>query len=738
MQVKTHALPRTGGAHLHARVPLPQFTSGPIGMLRAVIPLIVISVALSLMAPAEAVSIGRVRTVTTLGQPLNLTIPLRLDDGETLDVSCAFVEVLTGDVRVPEHRVQTRLEPGASLADLSLRVQTLSVMDEPVITVTVNLGCPARMTRRVVLFADPAEVVAAQMAPVPLVAATAAPVPTPVATPPIVAAPAPLRTGVERAASNVTIGPSSEEPGGVRAARRGQPKPTAARAAEPRAAVRVAPAPRLRLDPPVPTAAERLLLAQADAAEAAAAAASAVEAANVAAAARLAALEESLLRTRAQAKEQQEVLLALRARVDEAEAASIWVTVLMAVTALLAALVAWLTWKLRRRPKAVEQVWWDSQMHDAPHGTQPGAHETAPAALTRSEVTQTVRVTAPSTAAARSALIANESVHEVSRSPWSASITSQQSMAVSMADQTDPAGSSHPDGMTVLEQIDLMQQAEFFVALGQDEPAIDLLAAHLRGTGGTSPMPYLKLLEVHRQRGEYEAYERIRERFNQRFNGVAPGWDHQGAQRSLETYPHVMAALIKAWQSPVDALALLESLLFRKGAGAEMFDLPAYQDVLFLYQLCHTLFGDSGMVPSQSVDVLLPLMGADDAQAVSVRELDLEGESTQFGAELLEQTAVFGGTEFGVGRGLSAGAAAGTGSVEIKPEAPAPAPTAEKPAHDDNSVDFELDLPELLPLDFGDGSAEIAAATKPSEATSLPEVSQFIEFDEIDGKPTKS
>ncbi len=78
--------------------------------------------------------------------------------------------------------------------------------------------------------------------------------------------------------------------------------------------------------------------------------------------------------------------------------------------------------------------------------------------------------------------------------------------------------------MSVDEQIDLEQQADFFIALGHDEAAIDLLMAHMRSTGGGSPLPFLKLLEIHRRRDQRDAYERTRVRFNQRFKGVAHEW----------------------------------------------------------------------------------------------------------------------------------------------------------------------------------------------------------------------
>ena len=56
--------------------------------------------------------------------------------------------------------------------------------------------------------------------------------------------------------------------------------------------------------------------------------------------------------------------------------------------------------------------------------------------------------------------------------------------------------------LSVEELIDLEQQADFFVVLGQDEAAIDLLMEHVRSSGGASPMPYLKLLEIYRRRGD--------------------------------------------------------------------------------------------------------------------------------------------------------------------------------------------------------------------------------------------
>jgi hypothetical protein len=163
-----------------------------------------------------------------------------------------------------------------------------------------------------------------------------------------------------------------------------------------------------------------------------------------------------------------------------------------------------------------------------------------------------------------------------------------------------------PRDVSIEELIDLEQQAEFFVVLGQDAAAVDLLMQHLRDTGGGSPLPYLKLLEIHHRSGDRTAYERMRIRFNQRFNAYAPDWgaDLQ-AGRSLEDYTGTVPRLQQVWARPLDAMAELEALLFRKSRG-ELFDLPAYREVLFLYALARDLL-DREAVDPHDIDLLLPL-----------------------------------------------------------------------------------------------------------------------------------
>ena len=82
---------------------------------------------------------------------------------------------------------------------------------------------------------------------------------------------------------------------------------------------------------------------------------------------------------------------------------------------------------------------------------------------------------------------------------------------------------------------------------------------------------------------------------------------HDG--KVLEDYTGVIPRLQHAWPRPLDAMAELEALLFRKSRG-ELFELPAYREVLFLYSLARDLLdrepGNAG-----DVDLLLPLDAGD-------------------------------------------------------------------------------------------------------------------------------
>jgi pilus assembly protein FimV len=82
----------------------------------------------------------------------------------------------------------------------------------------------------------------------------------------------------------------------------------------------------------------------------------------------------------------------------------------------------------------------------------------------------------------------------------------------------------------------------------------------------------------------------------------------------------VLATLQQTWHSPLDAMAELENLLFRKRSG-ELFELPAYRDVLTLFAVARDLHRQADDRPGADVDVLLPLHTGRDLEATPVQSI---------------------------------------------------------------------------------------------------------------------
>jgi len=535
---------------------------------------------------ALALGFGRVPESVVLGQALDLTVPVRLDPGETLAPGCLQAEVHVGDHRLPPGAVQLALEtPGG---EPRVRIRSNTVVLEPLVAVNLSLGCGNAVSRQFVVFADPADSPAGPASPpVPAAVAAVAPVADP---PPARVAPAakaaprkPARTaqpGFTRTASST---PARRTPRrDVVAAKTGTPRTAA-------------PVPRLKLEEPdeLLKAAAATVAAQDAALAVAAQAASAAQAAASSAEQRLAQMEANLKQLRDDAAAQRTAMEQLRNRLAQADEQARWQPLLMALLGVLALAVLALGWRLRALQRERQAAWWQ--------GAAPALVPAADAA----EASSSYEPPPPDTVPPRD-------LQPAPVAPMDETSPAMQRTAPLPPQALDDDPLSRP--VSVDELIDLEQQAEFFVVLGEEDAAVDLLMAHLRSTGGTSPLPYLKLLEIFRRRGDREAYERMRRRFGQRFNAVAPEWEADPDKgRDLLDYPDVLATLQAQWPQPLDAMAELENLLFRRRSG-EMFDLPAYRDVLALFSVAREL-NRQVEVPGTDVDVLLPLGDGADGRA---------------------------------------------------------------------------------------------------------------------------
>ncbi len=706
---------------------------------------IVVAITLWLTSPAaHALGFGRIVNQTQLGQPLNFAATVRLTDQESLARECVSAEVYSGDSRLQASQVRVTLEPGGDANERSVRVTSNTLIDEPVLTVNVTVGCTARMSRRFVTFIDPPGMALAPTEPVtealapqradsqlaPLVAIVQA------------AAAASAAQRSERPAQRPAAVPadkSSDRPAAASRTRTASRPVPAAGTAVASAASKLRSEARRKSKPPVvaiaraapsrpATAGGARLQLEAAPAIAAQAASSPVDVAALAAAAsaasaaqakaaeqtallnlereRIQRLEDGMTRLRTESQATRQSLDQLQSRLKDAETdrySNPLVYALAGLSALLAALAAALWWRQSHAPTAAQ--WWaapppvsdasPSQMSESVFGPA-----SAPAPLGGATVGAMGGITAAAARAADSPT--SERMPLVDIVATSSTNTSSQPGLRTVA--TEPA-----QELTVEELIDLEQQAEFFIVLGQDEAAIDLLMSHVRSSGGNSPLPYLKLLEVYRRRGDTDAYQRIRERFNRRFSAYAPEWDADlQLGCALEDYPEILARLQGLWIMPTRVMKIIDASLFRRNASDETFDLPAYRELLFLYSIARDLaehdagdvivsgqdFSASGEGRSGDVDLLLPLGD----------EMPTPGEATarfEPPQQELPENEEAESTGAGVSRLIEdAGPAieferedALTGPVDLDISLPAPkavtAAQSAKPAS--NEIDFDID-----------------------------------------------
>ncbi len=576
-------------------------------------------------ATAAAMGFGATATQTTLGQPLNFVASVILDGDETIASNCIGADVYAGDSRIAPARVGAILEPASGSRPARIRVTTSTGIDELLVTVEISVGCTSRVARRFVAFIDPPPIRLAESA-APADSASPSALrrdPQSVLLGEIarnadasrgVGTSTATRTGAKSSAGGraakgervLVARSSSRSPARAHATSRSAH--TGARSA----VVASAGGARLQLEAPAQLAAPQTAASAPPAPDRDASAPSAV--ADAASDVlrrereRIEILESGLARLRADSQGTQRTVVALQARLREAESQRYanGLVYALGAAALLFALIAAALWWLRPRQRARAR-WFDgaaSQQARAARAAERAALESRlpePPPLTEPPTSWQSRPSSLRGAATTPAAIGGLEVTTVLG----------PEAARPLVDAARSGGSARRYGEVSMEElIDLEQQAEFFVVLGQEEAAIALLDSYMLGDSGKSPLPYLQLLELHQRRGDQTAYERVRESFNSRFHAFAPEWSddiHFG--REIEEYPQTIARLQALWPTPLSAMQALDSLLFRRHAADDTFDFPAYRELLFLYSIAREL---SGHVETDfgSIDVLLPLEDA--------------------------------------------------------------------------------------------------------------------------------
>jgi len=610
---------------------------------------------------AQALGFGRGVTSTTLGQALDFSAQLASDGDESPALECVAAEVLIGDARVAPENVRATIENGRAPGDRHVRVTTRTRVDEPVVTVDVTVGCGSRMSRRFVAFVDPPMLHLATAEQQDYTPQRVDPQVAPLLD--IVNAADPRRSGAAerrtarstdaRAAAGARAAPGRRLAGASTLQREGSQVARVADERRPRSELHASAAraartgPRLQLDAPLPLS---LLAAPAAASAppstsdvatevasaAIGAAASSVgsdapgdPAATLAAErARIEGLEASLARLHDETQAQLKTLVAVQARLRQAESERYanGLVYLLAIALVFVAVVAGAFWALRPRQLAKAR-WFEAQARQLQRSAHaqvpveaepPGPRVSQPPSGWNEGPQSMLPVTAPA------------SIGGLEVTTVLAPQSHYARLAQQDASANSPLGAAYGGASSIDELADLEQQAEFFAVLGQDDAAVALLDGHLRRQAATSPLPYLHLLDLHRRRGHRGAFERARIDHGARFAALAPEWDASpDGGHALEDHAQTIAGLQALWATPPEAMRMLERLVVRPSANDAAFDLATYRELLLLYSVARDLAtpveADNG-----SIDLYLPL---DDAPTVplpreavgSALDLDVSG-----------------------------------------------------------------------------------------------------------------
>lgn len=514
------------------------------------------------MFAAHALTLGELQGEAQIGRALDLSLPFQSASGEALSEGCVRADIYFGEARQKAPRI--------TIQAAHLRLQLVEPVNEPVVKVQIRTFCGASQIRNYVLLAD-----------LPPDFSTSMAAPAPARAEPPSAALAQAAVVLPQGAATKTAKPGLPAPrkltasGGKNKQVVKKPKAKAATAKRPRdrkpASAQAAKS-VLKLDPleilsdrmdnlelnmPFVAAEDALLQSR-----------------------QIATLQAELKSMRDLAVKSDGALLDMRSQLQQAQSQQAFNTLLYVLIALLLLGVAGLAWLLRGQKKltTAAQSWWqrasDEDMTaflqaDVPAATaKPGS---APASTSTATETQVTRprdqATSPAAQGAGSAVL--------------------------KAAQSAPAPALAVAPLIINPESvqDLRQQAEFFVSLGQDHRAIQILSQHLATSESPNPLLCMDLLGLYQHAGQAAEFKQLRDVCHQHFNVHVPELTtYQQQGRDLASYRDVVTTLTRLWPGE-QAQAFMDTCIFIKAATRPQapFDLAAFRELLTLHALVEAL-----------------------------------------------------------------------------------------------------------------------------------------------------
>lgn len=572
--------------------------------------------ALTLSEPSAAITLGRLRGASVLGQPLDLSIPLQVAGGEDVAGLCVAADVYFGDLPVDSSQVAVHL--GSSNGASAVRLSVRRPVDEPVVTIYVKAGCQQQSMRKYVLLSEftselqphPSPALAADSAEI-MGRALGSSAGTNVNASSLARPQAPAVSRVEKSKARNGLASHLEVAAQM-------PKlaeaPSRSSAHAPLKKAPLVGGARLKLLPLDLTQGWEPTLRLTD--ELSPPSESLDERKRVEAAELWRVINASPEEILHEAGKQATLEAELRSLVEASRANQLAIAELStelkavqekrlfnpSVFALLALLVGcgafWGAMFLRSRRGLDIPPWWvgaeNGRNSEYLVPTEASARNNAASADLSSESSMQAPAESPLHPEIDIPLSDNVfpmdagAMHESSEP---SALTANQNGGTGRAIDFAHSVTGALKAINTQEMVDVRQQADFFLALGQHDDAADVLYGALGQSTESNPYVYLDLIALLHKLSRKEEYEKIRCAFNVLYTGNVPVYgEYSDAGSDLLDYPELCMPLVQLWPTS-DALNYIEHCLVREAtdvAGSGL-DLGAFKDLLLLHGILRSV-----------------------------------------------------------------------------------------------------------------------------------------------------
>ena len=570
---------------------------------------------------SAAMSLGMQSGATIIGKPLDVVVNATIDTQQNLADLCVEGDVFYADNRLDKSRVRITAEKVVSAAqEIVIRIRSSVPVNEPIVTFSLRLGCSQKIERRYVVLADlPRETLAD--------AGAGAGASSRVSGQPAVTSQsntASLNASGSRATPNAVPRANSGAPSaagtpGAGRESRGS-RPASPSLESQNTARKLAPAPssagrglidkdgaRLKLEPlgvlterdpqlkssaqmqSVPT--ENLLTRSTAAALWKALNAQPEDILRDTE--KLQALESSVRSLQEQTKKAQLSMTGLNAQLKQAEDERYANPLVYLLIILLLAAIAGLIYLFRRQVDSDEKgaantPWWQKSKTDRSQNKpwSEGSTTKKSSVLGISSLSDAQRL--------KSGKRGDVDIKRKLESGQSAKTDAQLKTGPPSGQEPSLLSVHHRDfsasapnllsAANAKEMLDFQQQADFFVAIGQNDQAIDVLKSHISETPSVSAAVYLDLLDLYYQTGRVEGYATTRDLFHKRFNSDIPEFELFNEQApGLQANTHELDRIEATWPT-AETLEIIAELLHKRfEIPSKALDLQAYRDLVMLH-----------------------------------------------------------------------------------------------------------------------------------------------------------